>query len=90
MNTSKINYDLDSGFIHMSSASASEDNIFQACLMPRKNGRGGYKKALDSVDMGWDWGICGDANFADKTREECESIIPSFLAAARKAGIRVI
>jgi hypothetical protein len=62
-------------------------NLFQVCLMQRKD-RNGFKKAIDSSDCGHDDGICGDYN-AD-FNSDLDYSLKEFLKLCRKSGVKVI
>ena len=61
-------------------------NLFQACLLPRKDGKG-FKKAIDRNDCGHDWGVSGEHNDAAGADEED---FAAFIKLARQCGIKIV
>lgn len=89
-NTAKFSfdYDLEDGYAFLQN-NERDQTVFQVCLVPRKDGEG-YRKAILKSDCGWDWGICGNLNFANSTMETIEIVKEFFFTKARKAGIKTI
>ena len=89
-NTTKfsIDYDLEDGFAFLQN-NEIDQTVFQVCLAPRKDGEG-YRKAILKSDCGWNYGICGDVNFANSTIGTVEIVKAFFFTEARKAGTKII
>lgn len=89
-NTTKFtfDYDLENGFAFLWNDELDK-NVFQVCLVQRKDGKG-YRKAILESDCGWNYGICGDLNFANSTIGTVEIVKEFFFTEARKAGMKII
>lgn len=83
-----IDYDLEDGFAFLWNDELDK-NVFQVCLVQRKDGKG-YRKAIRESDCGWNEGICGGLNFASSTGETIKIVKAFFFTEARKAGIKII
>ena len=76
----ELELDLEYGFAW---AVHEETNLFQVCLVARKDGKG-FKKEIDGRDCGWNDGLCGDHNQTDDPAN-----LQAFLKLARAHGVRV-
>lgn len=80
-----VEVDLESGFVW--AVNDKEQNLFQACLMQRIDGKG-FKKQIDSSDCGHDDGICGDYN--SDYNDDLDESLKELLKLCRKSGVKVI
>ncbi len=85
-NNCQLYLDLDFGFAYAGKTEA--ENLFQVCLMLRKDGKG-YKKTIKKSDSGYNDGICGDYN-ENLYSSNIENVYKQFIIFARKKGVNIL
>ena len=87
LNIKNIEFDLQNGFFWVEFEGT--DRSLQCCLMERKDGKG-FRKAIDSIDCAYDWGINGDVNkWAADAEGELGDVHKYLMKQARKIGLKV-
>lgn len=84
----ELNYDLEAGFVW---AEVDGNNVFQACLNARVDGKG-FKKEISYSDNGFNDGVCGDYNQSvwGSDWDLISSAKNEFIKLASKNGFRIV
>jgi hypothetical protein len=77
--------DTETGFAY--AGKTEQENLFQVCLMRRKDDTG-YKKEIKESDSGYSEGICGDYN-ENLYDDAIHDVFVNFIKLARSSGIKI-
>ena len=78
--------DTESGFAY--AGKTDTENLFQVCLMERKDGKG-YRKAIKRDNSGYNDGVCGDYN-ENQYPVGLDNVYSKFTTFARSMGMKIL